>query len=330
MTTADDNLHTVPLSLRLDPWTPTYESAMQLDEDEGAAPAEVDAFVETEDWRPMAPEFITRPQTIAFIDGVQRIEMRVIGDDAGRMVYGAFASIAVGAVFVRDGGCTVAAELPQRVLALSDGADHPVVRVPCGEASLAFEYSSTHETGPAAPHEAVQSARRTAEIALGEALDEQGYEMVVVDGRLNWQPKRKAMVIGLVKTVHKRYLEQPQAQVISKLPPRYRTPIFRIGRDRAVYSWYIRLATTRPIDHPWAGVVRVETLESIGIEAAVRLADLTACHLPDFASSPIHDPRAPQNLYPIGGLENELRHSLGDHEWIRRHIEMHFAREYVA
>ena len=69
------------------------------------------------------------------------------------------------------------------------------------------------------------------------------------------------------------------------------------------------------IDHPWAGVVRVETLESIGIEAAARLADLTACHLPSFASSSLHDPRAPQNLYPIGGLETQLRHTLGDHEY---------------
>jgi hypothetical protein len=43
----------------------------------------------------------------------------------------------------------------------------------------------------------------------------------------------------------------------------------------------------------------------------------------------MHDPRAPQNLYPIGGLEEQLRHSLGDHEWIRRHIETHFAREVV-
>ena len=44
----------------------------------------------------------------------------------------------------------------------------------------------------------------------------------------------------------------------------------------------------------------------------------------------MHDARAPQNLYPIGGLETQLRHTLGDHDWIRRHIEMHFAREYAA
>jgi hypothetical protein len=321
----------MPLTLRLDPWTPTYESAVQLDDDEPGAPTDVAPFVETEDWKPMLPQFVDRPPTIAFVDGVQRIEMRVIGDSDGKMVYGAFASVAVGAVFVREGGCTVSGEMPMRVLALSDGETHPPMSIPCGLSTLEFVSRSTHDTaagtGLMAAQLAVQTARRDAEIRLGEALDEAGHEMVVVDGRLNWQPKRKAMVIGLVKTIHKRYLEGAQAAVIGKLPPKTRTPIFRIGRDRAVYSWYLRLTQHRVIDHPWAGVVRVETLESIGIEAAVRLADLTACHLPAFASSSMHDARAPQNLYPIGGLETQLRHTLGDHDWIRRHIEMHFARE---
>ena len=317
----------MPLTLRLDPWTPTYESAVQLDEDDGALPADVDPTVEMTDWRPVEPEPCKRPETIAFIDGVQRVEMRLIGDNNGKMVYGAFASVAVGAVFARENGCTVAAEEPLRVLALSDGETHPAINVPCGNVALDFRPQSTHVTGVSAAQQAVQTARREAEIALGEALDEQGHEMVVVDGRLNWQPKRQAMVLGLVKTIHKRYLDQPYAAVVAKLPPETRSPIFRIGRDRPVYSWYLRLAPSRPIDHPWSGVVRLETLESIGIAAAVRLAGLTACHLPDFASSPVHDPRAPQNLYPIGGLEDQLRHSLGDHEWIRRHIEMHFMRE---
>ena len=31
-----------------------------------------------------------------------------------------------------------------------------------------------------------------------------------------------------------------------------------------------------------------------------------------YASEPYKDPRAPQNLYPIGGLERELRRRLGD------------------
>jgi hypothetical protein len=217
-----------------------------------------------------------------------------------------------------------------RVLALSDGASYNPVVVPCGEATLEFVPRSTEETGLVAASSALMSARRSEEILLGEALDEAGHDMVVVDGRLNWQPKRKAMVIGLVKTIHKRYLEGAQAAVVGQLRTSTRTPLFRIGRDRAVYSWYLRLAEHRPIDHAWAGIVRVETLESIGIEAAVRLADLTTCHLPGFASQSGHDPRAPQNLYPIGGLEDQLRHSLGDHEWIRRHIEVQFAREVAG
>jgi len=318
------------LTLRLDPWTPTYESAVQLDEDEQGITADVDPSVETNEWRPLEPQFVGRPDTIAFIDGVQRVEMRIIGQNNGKTVYGAFASVAVGAAVMRGAVCSVDARPPRRILALSDGETHPVVSVPCGTMTLDFEPESTHVSGVAASQEAVQNTRRTAEIALGEELDERGYDMVVVDGRLNWQPKRKAMVIGLVKTIHKRYLEGEQAAVIGKLAPKTRTPLFRIGRDQAVYSWYLRLAPNRPIDHPWSGVVRVETLESIGIEAAVRLADLTTCHLPEFASSPIHDPRAPQNLTPIGGLEEHLRHSLGDHEWIRRHIEAHFAREVAV
>jgi hypothetical protein len=335
MTTPAQNQKSMSLSLRLDPWTPTYESAMQLvDEDDGASPADVDAFVEVSEWRPMLPEFVERPKTIAFIDGVQRVEMRVIGDNDGKLVYGAFASVAVGAVFVRDGGCAVEGEVPMRVLALSDGESHPPMRIPCGQSTLEFIARSTHETaagnGLRAAQLAVLNVRRDEEIRLGERLDEAGHDMVVVDGRLNWQPKRKAMVIGLVKTIHKRYLEAAQAAVIAKLAPKMRTPIFRIGRDRAVYSWYLRLTPNRPIDHPWAGVVRVETLEAIGIEAAVRIADLTARHLPAFASSSLHDARAPQNLYPIGGLEKQLRHTLGDHKWIRRHIEMAFAEEYAA
>lgn len=330
MTTAGDNQRPMPLTLRLDPWTPTHESAVQLEEDDGAPVGEVDPFIETTEWRPIMPELVGRPKTIAFVDGVQRVEMRAIGDSDGKMVYGAFASVAVGAVFVREGGCTIDGEIPMRVLALSDGESYQMQSIKCGQSTLEFVSRSTHETGLMAAQLAVQNVRRDAEIRLGEALDEAGHEMVVVDGRLNWQPKRKAMVIGLVKTIHKRYLEPAQAAVIAKLPPKMRTPIFRIGRDRAVYSWYLRLTQHRPIDHPWSGVVRVETLEAIGIDAARHLADLTACHLPSFASSSAHDARAPQNLYPIGGLETQLRHTLGDHDWIRRHIEMHFAQEYAA
>ena len=323
----------MPLTLRLDPWTPTYESAFQIEEDDGnGSPADVDPYVEckADEWRPRLPDYVEKPESIAFVDGVQRVEMRVIGDDSGRTVYGALASVAVGTVLVRAGRCAVDAELPLRVLALSDGETHSDIAVPCGLSTLEFRVQTTGETGLMAVHQAVQDARSRAEIKLGERMDMAGVDMVVVDGRLNWTPTSGTMVIGLIKTIHKRYLADAELSVVGKLAPKMRTPIFRVGGKHPVYSWYLRLTQHRPFDHPWAGVIRLETLDSVPLDAAITLADLTACHLPEFASQSGHDPRAPQNLYPVGGLEDQLRHSLGDHEWIRRHIEVHFAREAMT
>jgi hypothetical protein len=319
----------MPLTLRLDPWQPTYEPALQVEDDE-AFGTNVDPTVETADWKPLDPQFVERPKSIAFVDGVQRVEYRAVGDDEGRTVFAALASIAVGASIVTDGRCALQSANAGRILGLSDGVESAPLSVPCGTATLEFMPETVGEPGNGAPINAIQNARRDAESRLGTQLVEEGHEMVVVDGRLNWQPARKTMVIGLIKTIHKRYLEDAQAAVLPQLGPGTRTPIFRIARDRAVYSWYLRLASSRPIDHALAGIVRIETLDTIGIEAAVRLADLSAGYLPGFASSPIHDPRAPQNLYPIGGLERQLRHNLGDQQWIRRNIEAHFNREVAA
>ena len=54
---------------------------------------------------------------------------------------------------------------------------------------------------------------------------------------------------------------------------------------------------------------------------AVALANVTAAVLPRFASEPHKDTRAPQNLYPIGGLERELRHRLGDQALLFRSLQ---------
>ncbi|HZP26624.1 MAG TPA: hypothetical protein VFB90_06210 [Dehalococcoidia bacterium] len=316
----------MPLRLRIDSWTPEYDSAIQIDEGEEST-SPVDPFVETEDWQPIAPDYLSRPATIVFIDGVQRVETRVIGDEDGRMVYGAFTSLAVGAALARLQRPAVACDVPERVLALSDGGSSDPISVPCGNIDLAFHLQSTALSGLAGVHEAVNNARRMAETRLGERMIDAGNELVIVDGRLNFQPTRDSMAVGFVKTMHKSYLQGSQLALLSQLGVRARTPLFRIERDRPLYSWYLRLSERRPIEHPWAGLARIETLDSIGLAAAVRLADLTTVHLPDFASTRERDGRAPQNLFPISGLEEQLRHSLGDHEWIRRHIEAYFHRE---
>jgi hypothetical protein len=76
--------------------------------------------------------------------------------------------------------------------------------------------------------------------------------------------------------------------------------------------------------------VRLETSAAAGLEAARARADASACLLPSCASDPAHDPRAPQNLLPIGGLESRLRHLLGDPLIVRRAIESRLHAEAVA
>ena len=71
--------------------------------------------------------------------------------------------------------------------------------------------------------------------------------------------------------------------------------------------------------HP-RGVGLMAGLTALG-HLPVGLADMVSHNLPRFASKPEHDPRAPQNLQPVGALEKRLRHELGDQRYIRRLIE---------
>ena len=79
-----------------------------------------------------------------------------------------------------------------------------------------------------------------------------------------------------------------------------------------VYSCYLRLAEPSGDGGPWYGIVRVEFPCSAGIAAVAAEADRMAGSLPQYSSLPHTDPRAPQNLQPIGALERDLRHRLGD------------------
>ena len=69
-------------------------------------------------------------------------------------------------------------------------------------------------------------------------------------------------------------------------------------------------------------MVRCEIAADAPIDEAIRLADTVAAVLPRFASEPHKDPRAPQNLYPIAGLERTLRRRLGDPNLMERAIRI--------
>ena len=66
--------------------------------------------------------------------------------------------------------------------------------------------------------------------------------------------------------------------------------------------------------------MRCEVAHAVGDEQTVELADLSASLLPQLASQAFRDPRAPQNLVPIAGLERELRRRLGAAPLIHRFV----------
>jgi len=86
--------------------------------------------------------------------------------------------------------------------------------------------------------------------------------------------------------------------------------VFRVGTSWERHAWYLRLPC-RP-GAPWAGVVRVECGADLPTAAAIRLAGVSQVVLSRYAAAEYKDSRAPQNLYPIGGLERQLRRRLGN------------------
>jgi hypothetical protein len=142
-------------------------------------------------------------------------------------------------------------------------------------------------------------------------------DLLFVDGPLRGRTHLDR-TIGYIKTHHTTYLPPEQAAVVGALGPGQRTPAFTMGTSWRRNSWYLRLPGTSGA--PWSGVVRLECSADLPVPEVMRLADLSAVLLPPLASSPHKDPRAPQNLVPIGGLERELRRRLGDQQLLYRSL----------
>ncbi len=116
-------------------------------------------------------------------------------------------------------------------------------------------------------------------------------------------------VLGFIKSHQIAYLEPRLHAMVAALGPRERTPVFLIGGSWDRFSWYLRLPGPR--SHPWSGIARLECAANVSAAEVIALANLSQAVLPRFASEEFKDPRAPQNLYPVGALEKELRRRLG-------------------
>jgi len=319
------------LDLRIDPWAVEQGAETQVDpEAEDAAEVRLEVEVAPEAWAPIRPGYVAMPRSVCFVDGVRRIDLRVMrvleGEGGAPIIcYGAFGSHAVGAVEVRPSGVPTrpreAAFLIERVgRALLIGGGHEVPDVPLAP-GIVYLGAAIDMNDPIAPQIRLHRQMRIAEEGLGRELAAVEGRLVIMDGPLSFEDKQKGLALGAVKRLHQLYLPRELLPILMKLGRGERTPIFHIGGRYPRYSWFVRLSATGPTEPPWSGLMRLELHEHVGVERGVMLANLSAGVLPEFSPARGHDPRAPQNLLPIGALEHHLRHALGDQMLIRRHLE---------
>ena len=346
------------MPLRLLPWAPEYGSGLQAEPEPAATgPApEVDAAIEGA-WTPRSPQ-AEPPASVQIVDGVRRVEAHAIEDLAsGESAYGLFGSYAVGVVrcegararvldgaralrvrrrYLQAGGSASADTAAAGGVRARDAAADREVRA--GDTVLRFRAELPARA--AAPNDLVAALNRLMldeEAKLAEELSEDGDALTLVDGPLRLRAPGPR-VVGYVKRTYRWYLGPAELALLAELAVGQRTPLFhisegslsddgisegsfelqRIARERC--AWFLRIANLGAQFHHLAGVVRLEVPGSLPAAEAAALADQTALALPRLASSPIRDPRAPQNLTPVGALEDVLTRRLGDRRWIRRQI----------
>lgn len=316
------------LDVRLDPWEAEYGSEIPLEPSEDdAEDVARDVEVPAADWRPIIPASPAIPRRWVFVDGVRRLEARLIARRETRLVHGAFGSYAVGAIAVEGGRAVLERARADRIVVLGSGEALP------GEIAvrpaLTYRPVSTGSLDAEGPLRAIQVEMRLAEERLGRELAEKEHTLVVADGPLSFEDPVRGATVGYVKRIFKLYLPESEIGFLARLPAGARTPLFflRATRRFARYAWFLRLVAPPPGASELSGLVRLEVSEAVGVLAARRLADATAFVLPRFAPGRGRDPRSPQNLLPIGALEARLRRELGDGRLIRRQLESLLARE---
>ncbi len=294
------------MAVFVEDWGANYGSAYLVTPDDvGSATAElVEDGPDLRVHDGMPPEL--GDGAIAFVDGVRRGEAALWQeDDAGRWGRGVAGGHACGAVIADAAGAAFGECRVHRMIIWGSGL---AGGLPPIQGGWSWAVASVADPNPDAPAKELQIRMRQQEGLLAEDLCAAGY-LTIVDGPLNFVRSRDLPVVGYVKTHHRALLDPEHHKLIPKLGAGQRTSLFRLGADR--YSAYLRLTPVAATSSPWTGIVRIEVPQSAGLAAAISTVDRIAGMIPRYAGVPHRDPRAPQNLQPIGALEQHLRHRLG-------------------
>lgn len=299
-------------------WDPSYgQPAGDLDLADREADTVLDVEVPAGQWEPRPGPATAEPATVVFVDGVRRVDARAwIHAPDGTVSAALCATYAAGAV-----RC---APPPERARLTSVLVERGLFTPSPHAADIVtragvYPRRTVGSPRPEALPLALQARMGELEVAAAEAGCAPGCDLLVIDGPLRGRG-HLPNAVGLVKTHHVAYLPAAQHAVVERLAPGERTPLFATGSAFSRYAWYCRLPGGGAT--PWAGVVRLEASADLAVAEAVLLAERASALLGRFASEPHKEPRAPQNLYPISGLERELRRRLGDEGLLYRALRL--------
>ena len=310
----------------VDSWDPSYGTSVE--EDLGPSDATVDAAVELPpaDWRPVHAVDCPLPETVLFVDGVRRIEARAWIDDLATEEVESSpalcASFAAGVLCCcQRGSHLLTSQVRRRLVAFVTKA----VDIRTSAGVFEATYSPPDPAAPAMVTLSNTLQARMSELELivavsaRSALPDHGVtgdaDLLVIDGPMRGRT-HLPRTLGFIKTHRASYLPPDLHAMVGTLGAGQRTPVFLMASGWQRYSWYLRLPC--PPGHAWAGVVRIECSPDLSGPDAIAMANLSQVTLCRYASVEYKDSRAPQNLYPIAGLERDLRRRLGDNRLLYR------------
>jgi len=332
----------------VDGWDPGYGASLEPEEFLGESTASVEVSVELPAgrWRPIGPgSGRAVPPALLFVDGVRRIEARVwieqdapAGQPPPEASAALCASYAAGVVCccgrrahlvrveMRRGLFTVA---PRAADIMTWAGQYTACRTtasPARPLSVTLSQALQRRLGDVE----VQTAIAARETMAGHGVPPGG-DLLVIDGPLRGR-QHLPRALGYIKSHRTTYLPPELNALVAALSPGQRTPVFLIGTSWDRHTWYLRLpgvpGTPSPpspaaaAGPPWAGIVRIECSADLPTAEVIGLAELSQVCLARFASAEYKDARAPQNLYPIAGLERELRRRLGDPRLLQRALRL--------
>ncbi len=280
-------------------WDSDYGAPIEQELEDASPNVDPSVEVPIEGWRPLLPE-IDPVDDVLFIDGVRRVDATLwIEQPPDFPGFALAATYAAGAVRCNAQATLEVAEVERGLFTSAPAAD-----IETGVGT--YEVKATKGTTSEELWLGIQ--QRMGDLEAIAARKAGAAELLVVDGPLS-HARDLDNAVGYVKTQKVQYLPMELRSVLTDLPAGYRTPLFLTTTSWSRFSWYLRLANHQG---PAGGLVRCEIDADKPVADAARIATRVSATLPRFASASHKDPRAPQNLYPIGGLERELRHRLGD------------------